>query len=95
MRPICGLIWVLAEDLLQQVLSIESRDPPALLLLAGVLRHTGRFESAELLAVEIGRLEVADAWRLELVAEQNRLRRAKEAENSEETGTNTADLTAA
>ena len=87
--------WKSAEALLQQVLAIEPRDPPALLMLAGVYRHTGRYESAELLAIEIGRLEVADAWQLELVTERKRLRRAKEAANSEKTEPGTADLTAA
>ena len=34
--------WAEAEGLLTDVLAIEPRDPPALLLLTGVYRHTGR-----------------------------------------------------
>ena len=67
--------WEEAEGVLAEVLAIESRDPPALLLLAGVYRHTERWEAAERLLEEIGRLEAADAWWLELEMEWKRLRR--------------------
>ena len=87
--------WDAAEELLQRVLAIEPRDPPALLLLAGVLRHTARYEAAELLTHEISRLEVTEAWHLELAAEMNRLQRAIEAAESDENGQKPADLTAA
>lgn len=80
--------WEEAEGLLTDVLAIEPRDPPALLLLTGVYRHTGRLEAAELLLRELSRLEVADAWLLEIEAESKRLTRAVEAENgSEQTDT--------
>lgn len=76
-----------AEKLLNGVLAIESRDPPSLLLLAGVYRHTDRLESAERLLEEVSRLEVADGWFLELRAETKRLRdaiaRASASESSE------------
>lgn len=68
--------WAEAESLLTAVLAIEPRDPPALLLLTGVYRHTDRLEAAELLLHEIKRLEAADPWTLELHAEQRRLDRA-------------------
>tara|TARA_R110002049_G_scaffold4601_5_gene32064 strand:- start:102402 stop:102938 length:537 start_codon:yes stop_codon:yes gene_type:complete len=87
--------WETAEKLLQEVLAIEARDPPALLLLSGVLRHTDRLEAAELLTQEIRRLEIADAWHLELAAETKRLQRMKEAAEPEEKETKPADLTAA
>ena len=61
------------------MLAIEPRDPPALLLLTGVYRHTGRLEAAELLLREVSRLEVADAWVLEIETESKRLTRAVEA----------------
>lgn len=70
--------WERAERLLGDVLAIEHRDPPALLLLAGVYRQTDRLESAQMLIKEIGRLEVADRWFLEIAAEQQRLDRAVE-----------------
>jgi hypothetical protein len=68
--------WPEAEGLLTDVLAIEPRDPPALLLLAGVYRHTGRLEAATLLMNEIRRLEVADSWWLEVRAESHRLESA-------------------
>ena len=49
--------WSAAEEMLTEVLGIEPRDPPALLLLAGVYRHTDRLEAAEILLQEIVRLE--------------------------------------
>ncbi len=70
--------WERAERLLGDVLAIEHRDPPALLLLAGVYRQTDRLESAQMLIKEIGRLEVSDRWFLEIAAEQQRLDRAAE-----------------
>lgn len=73
-----------AERLLGGVLAIEPRDPPALLLLAGVYRHTDRLESAELLMAEVRRLEVSDAWHLEVRSETRRLERAKEAANEQD-----------
>ncbi len=87
--------WKSAEDLLQGVLAIEPRDPPALLLLAGVYRHTDRFDAAELLTNELSRLEIADGWHLELAAERNRLQRIKDAAQSSEEASKPADLTAA
>lgn len=69
--------WNEAEGLLADVLAIEARDPPALLLMAGVYRHTERWDAAERLLEEIGRLEAADSWSLELEMEHNRLRRQR------------------
>jgi hypothetical protein len=71
--------WAEAEGLLTDVLAIEPRDPPALLLLTGVYRHSGRLEAAEILLREIVRLEVSEGWRLETEAEARRLDRAIEA----------------
>ncbi|WP_149752857.1 tetratricopeptide repeat protein [Rubripirellula obstinata] len=76
--------WERAERLLGDVLAIEHRDPPALLLLAGVYRQTDRLESARMLMKEIGRLEVADHWFLEIAAEQLRLDRAADRLNQAE-----------
>lgn len=68
-----------AETLLNQVLAIEARDPPALLLLTGVYRHTDRLASAEMLLAEVRRLEVSDRWHLEILSEAGRLASAIEA----------------
>ncbi len=67
--------WPEAESLLADCLSVENRDPPALLLLAGVYRHTGRAEAAERLLEEIRLTEAADRWWLEIAAEEKRLQR--------------------
>jgi thioredoxin-like negative regulator of GroEL len=80
-----GQQWSEAEGLLVDVLAIEPRDPPALLLLTGVYRHTGRLEAAEVLLEEIARLEVADGWWLEVEAEARRLKRAIDAANDKQT----------
>lgn len=64
-----------AEKLLNATLAIEPRDPPALLLLSAVYRHTGRLQSSHLLLGEVRKLEVADRWQLEFSAEQSRLQR--------------------
>jgi len=69
-----------AEGSLTDMLGIEPRDPPALLLLAGLYRQTQRFEAASLLLREMSRLEVSDAWWLEIDAEQRRLSRQMKAE---------------
>ncbi|MFK8115465.1 MAG: tetratricopeptide repeat protein [Rubripirellula sp.] len=71
--------WAEAEKLITGVLAIEPRDPPALLMLTGVYRHTDRLEAAEILLEEIARLEVSDTWWLEIEAEAKRLNRALEA----------------
>ena len=71
--------WYEAEGLLSDLLGVEPRDPPALLLLAGVYRHTGRFDAAEQVLQQLSRIEVADGWWLEREAEERRLERARAA----------------
>ncbi len=95
--------WKTAETCLMNVLAIEPRDPPALLLLSGVYRHTQRSESARLVMQELGRLEIGDTWALEIDAESRRIDRELNRDRSGETApadgsdgvTETADLTAA
>ena len=70
--------WESAEQLLLGILAIEPRDPPALLLLSGVYRHTDRVQNADVLMDEIRRLEVADAWQIEIAAEAARVLRDRE-----------------
>ena len=88
--------WEEAEGLLTDVLAIEPRDPPALLLLTGVYRHTGRLEAAQLLLREISRLEIADDWSLEIETESERWKRAvaaKESQDDPETENHVSDQT--
>lgn len=67
--------WRQAEACLTDCLTIENRDPPALLLLAGVYRHTQRWDAAERLLEEIRLTEAADRWWLEVQTEAKRLER--------------------
>ena len=67
--------WDVAEARLLAVLEIEPRDPPALLLLSGVYRHTDRAGYAAALIQELQRLEVAAAWEIEIQAEAERVQR--------------------
>jgi len=67
--------WAEAESLLSDCLKIENRDPPSLILLSGVYRHTGRLEAAARLIEEIRLTEAADGWWLEVAAEESRLKR--------------------
>jgi thioredoxin-like negative regulator of GroEL len=94
--------WTQAERLLTGVLAIEPRDPPALLLLTGVYRHSGRLEAAEVLLQEITKLEVTDSWLVEVEAETLRLKQAIDAfrkasrkpeENRQNNSPRAADLT--
>lgn len=87
--------WAAAEGLLTEVLAIEPRDPPALLLLTGVYRHTGRLEAAQVLLDEIVKLEVADGWFLETQAEARRLERAVAATRQEQPEPDSPDRTGA
>ena len=99
--------WKTAERDLLGVLAIEPRDPPALLLLSGVYRHTDRADSAKLVMSELGKLEIGEQWSVEIEAEMRRIDRSLEDQNdepfAEESGSkakekttkNTADLTAA
>lgn len=64
-----------AEELLGETLRVDPRDPPALLMLSAIYRHTGRLHASKLLLSEITKLEVAENWRLEFAGEQARLER--------------------
>jgi hypothetical protein len=78
--------YAVAEKLLNANLAIEPRDPPALLMLSAIYRHTGRLHASRLLLSEVRKLEVAEQWELEFAAEQARLERdvnAREEESEE------------
>ncbi len=83
--------YPVAEKLLNESLAIEPRDPPALLMLSAIYRHTGRLHASQLLLTEVRKLEVAEQWELEFAAEQTRLERdlnarEREGEEGEEEG---------
>jgi hypothetical protein len=72
------------EALLAGCLEVDHRDSPALLMLAGVYRQTGRWEAAENTLRTLDRLETADGWWLERAAELKKLERAKKQESKPE-----------
>lgn len=77
--------WKAAEPLLLGILAIEPRDPPALLLLSGLYRHTDRLQNAAVLVGEIRRMEAADGWQIEIDAEAARVTRDQQtAEENEQ-----------
>ncbi|TWU34394.1 tetratricopeptide repeat protein [Novipirellula artificiosorum] len=78
--------WRSCEKLLTGVLAIEPRDPPSLIMLSAVYRHQSRLADAETLLGEIGRLEVADAWWVEIATERRRLQRAIATKQEEQQG---------
>lgn len=67
--------WHEAEAMLASCLEVDPRDCQSLLLLAGVYRHTERYEAATETLKQLSRLETADAWWLERQAEEKRLAR--------------------
>lgn len=69
--------YAAAEEALTAVLAIEPRDPPALLLLAGVYRHSGRLQAAEMLLQGMAKLDVTATWETQWRCEFDRLDRAK------------------
>ncbi|MCC9604171.1 hypothetical protein LOC67_26760 [Stieleria sp. JC731] len=90
--------WEKAESLLLQVLRVESRDPPALLLLSSVYRYLERPQHSLALLAEISRLEVGDHWHIELQAELARAERMLEERDvpeSEAATDDAAEMTAA
>ena len=76
--------WHECEAILAEMLEIDSRDCPALLMLAAVYRKTERWEAARMALESLGRLETADAWWQERDLEFKRLQEAIEnkSENS-------------
>ncbi|WP_182865281.1 tetratricopeptide repeat protein [Rhodopirellula sp. JC639] len=77
--------WEATEPLLLGILAIEPRDPPALLMLSSVYRHTGRVSSARVLLDEMRRLEIADRWQIEIDAEAARIARQSESGDEDDT----------
>ncbi len=83
--------WALAETLLMDCLSIEERDPPALLLLTAAYRHCGKLEAARSCIQTLRLTEAADRWWLEVDAEEKRLIR-DQAYRDEASGASATDV---
>ncbi len=66
-----------AEATLAGLLSAEPRDAEARLLLATLLRHSERYEEAEDQLKQLGRLETAARWQIEVTGERAMLRRLR------------------
>jgi predicted Zn-dependent protease len=78
--------WFEAESLLGQLLHIHPRDAEARLMLATLLRRTGRSQEA---LAQLARLELlrdSEKWRLEIASERERLAAAMAAEPPVEPG---------
>ncbi|MEM6980715.1 MAG: tetratricopeptide repeat protein [Planctomycetota bacterium] len=81
--------YATAEEALTSTLAIEPRDPPALLLLAGVFRHRGRLQAAQQLLSGMQKLEVIRHWSSQWQSEWDRVTRAiqsREIEDEPSTG---------
>lgn len=78
--------WHEAEAMLAGCLEVDPRDCQSLLLLAGVYRHTERFEAAAETLRQLSRLETADAWWLERQAEEKRLARHQQPRGDDASG---------
>jgi cytochrome c-type biogenesis protein CcmH/NrfG len=81
--------WNEAEGLLTDMLAIDPRDPPALLLLAGLYRNTQRLEAAGLLIREMKKLESSETWWLEVQTEERRIESARSENESTKDGSST------
>lgn len=80
--------WFEAEDALRRTLAENTRDCEAMLMLATLLRHSGRLEDAAAQLQRTARLEASAAWRQELETEW---RRISEAERDNQQGTDAAE----
>jgi Flp pilus assembly protein TadD len=69
--------WFEAERTLERLLSADARDVEARLMLATLLRHTGRLDEAREHVKKLRRLEGAERWQQELDDESRRLAAAE------------------
>ena len=75
--------WFEAEGLLHRHLIEHSQDAESILLLVGVLRRTRRYQQALQWLSQLEKLEGADRWQLEIVAEKKQILARREAEGGE------------
>lgn len=69
--------WFEAERVFRRLLRRNSRDTDARLMLATLLRHTERFEEAEIQLDRLRRIEGSQKWDLEIEQEQRLLDKVK------------------
>jgi hypothetical protein len=69
--------WFESEQLVRGLLARNARDLDAGLMLATLLRHTGRFEEAERQLDRIERFDGCEKWELEVSAERESLTQAR------------------
>ncbi|MBN2291823.1 MAG: hypothetical protein JXM70_05325 [Pirellulales bacterium] len=84
--------WFEAERVFRRLLRRNNRDMEARLMLAGLLRHTERFEEAKVQLDRLQRIEGSQKWDLEIRQEQ-RLLEKKETERAESDETASQDET--
>lgn len=75
--------WLAAERTLSELLKINRRDVEGQLLLATVLRHTGRFDQAESQLTRLERLEDAAMWQFEISRERELIAFARQTKLSD------------
>lgn len=85
--------WFESEQLLRGLLARSARDLDARLMLATLLRHTGRLDEAERELDRIERFDGCEKWELELAAERESLTQARNG-RAPESGPETADAPA-
>lgn len=75
--------WFEAERLLVAQLHRDPRDVDARLMIATLLRHTGRLDEAERQLHQLGRIEASHKWNLEIGRERQLLAEARVASTAE------------
>jgi hypothetical protein len=76
--------WVEAESLLRRLLRKQAEDAEAMLLLATLLRRSGRINDARLQLQNLARLDAARRWELEIRRERQQLHRTTQEQKAEE-----------
>jgi hypothetical protein len=70
-----GADWYQAETTLRRLLRADSQDVDSRLMLATLMRRTGRFDEARRELTKLEQLERAEKWRLEIEQEHERVNR--------------------
>jgi thioredoxin-like negative regulator of GroEL len=76
--------WFEAEALLHAILAQAPRDAEAQLLLAGVLRHSGRYAAAQRRLSQLELLDTSARWTFEILREKKLLEQRQQSMEGEE-----------
>lgn len=76
--------WFEAESLLHAILAQAPRDAEAQLLLAGVLRHSGRYTAAQRRLSQLELLDTSARWTFEILREKKLLEQRRKSMEAEE-----------